>query len=98
MTQMRLFFFSGLRPSTWDELNRAFNLGFKALPWGEHGCIPTAMQPADQPGVPPVNAMLPGAHGGTMPESSDKAIAVQGTFFSVFCASYVIGQFMPLFY
>ena len=36
-----------------NELNRAFDLGFKPLPWGDHGYIPTAMQPAANAGVPP---------------------------------------------
>ena len=30
-----------------NELNRAFDLGFKPLPWGEKGYIPSAMQAAD---------------------------------------------------
>ena len=30
-----------------NELNRAFDLGFKPLPWGDQGHIPSAMQPAD---------------------------------------------------
>src|SRR5579862_5121741 len=30
-----------------NELNRAFELGFKPLPWGDQGHIPSAMQPAD---------------------------------------------------
>jgi HK97 family phage portal protein len=29
-----------------NELNRAFDLGFKPLPWGDQGYVPTAMQPA----------------------------------------------------
>ena len=30
-----------------NELNRSFDLGFKPLPWGDKGYVPTAMQPAD---------------------------------------------------
>ena len=30
-----------------NELNRAFDLGFKPLAWGDKGYIPSAMQPAD---------------------------------------------------
>jgi len=30
-----------------NELNRAFDLGFRPLPWGDQGHIPSAMQPAD---------------------------------------------------
>ena len=30
-----------------NELNRAFDLGFEPLPWGDKGYIPSAMQPAD---------------------------------------------------
>src|SRR5690349_4342812 len=30
-----------------NELNRAFDLGFKPLPWGDKGYVPSAMQPAD---------------------------------------------------
>jgi len=30
-----------------NELNRAFDLGFKALPWGDKGYVPSAMQPAE---------------------------------------------------
>jgi hypothetical protein len=30
-----------------NELNRAFDLGFEPLPWGDQGHIPSAMQPAD---------------------------------------------------
>jgi phage portal protein BeeE len=30
-----------------NELNRAFDLGFKPLPWGDQGHIPSAMQPAE---------------------------------------------------
>jgi hypothetical protein len=30
-----------------NELNRAFDLGFKELPWGDQGHIPSAMVPAD---------------------------------------------------
>jgi HK97 family phage portal protein len=30
-----------------NELNRAFDLGFKPLPWGDRGYVPSAMQPAD---------------------------------------------------
>jgi HK97 family phage portal protein len=29
-----------------NELNRAFDLGFKPLPWGDQGYIPSALQPA----------------------------------------------------
>jgi len=29
-----------------NELNRAFDLGFKPLPWGDRGYVPSAMQPA----------------------------------------------------
>ena len=42
-----------------NELNRAFDLGFKPLPWGDKGFIPSAMQPATgaptlgNSGVPP---------------------------------------------
>jgi len=32
-----------------NELNRAFDLGFKPLPWGDQGHIPSAMQPAEGP-------------------------------------------------
>jgi len=32
-----------------NELNRAFALGFKPLPWGDRGHIPSAMQPAEGP-------------------------------------------------
>src|SRR5579883_494706 len=32
-----------------NELNRAFDLGFKPLPWGDKGHIPSAMVPADGP-------------------------------------------------
>jgi len=31
-----------------NELNRAFDLGFKPLPWGDQGYIPSAMQPAGE--------------------------------------------------
>src|SRR5437899_12099051 len=30
-----------------NELNRAFDLGFKPLPWGDQGYVPSTMQPAD---------------------------------------------------
>jgi HK97 family phage portal protein len=30
-----------------NDLNRAFDLGFRPFPWGEQGYIPSAMQPAD---------------------------------------------------
>jgi phage portal protein BeeE len=33
-----------------NELNRAFDLGFKALPWGDKGYIPTSMQSAEGKG------------------------------------------------
>ena len=33
-----------------NELNRAFDLGFKPLPWGDRGYIPTAMQSATSAG------------------------------------------------
>jgi HK97 family phage portal protein len=42
-----------------NELNRAFDLGFKPLPWGDRGYVPTTLQPADAPGsagVPPAAA------------------------------------------
>jgi hypothetical protein len=29
-----------------NELNRVLDLGFKPLPWGDKGFIPTTMQPA----------------------------------------------------
>jgi len=32
-----------------NELNRAFALGFKPLPWGDRGHIPSALQPAEGP-------------------------------------------------
>jgi HK97 family phage portal protein len=31
-----------------NELNRAFDLGFKPLPWGDRGYLPSTMQPAGQ--------------------------------------------------
>ena len=31
-----------------NELNRSFDLGFKPLPWGDKGYVPSAMQAADQ--------------------------------------------------
>ena len=31
-----------------NELNRAFDLGFKPLPWGDHGYLPSAVQPAGE--------------------------------------------------
>jgi hypothetical protein len=31
-----------------NELNRAFALGFKPLPWGDQGYVPTAVQPAGE--------------------------------------------------
>jgi len=37
-----------------NELNRAFDLGFKPLPWGDRGYIPSAMQPVA--GATPTNA------------------------------------------
>ena len=37
-----------------NELNRVFDLGFKPLPWGDKGYMPTRLQPADRSaGVPP---------------------------------------------
>jgi hypothetical protein len=30
-----------------NELNRAFDLGFRPLPWGDRGYVPSALQPAD---------------------------------------------------
>jgi hypothetical protein len=35
-----------------NELNRAFALGFKPLVWGDQGFIPSAMQPAVGAGAP----------------------------------------------
>src|SRR5262249_2539827 len=31
-----------------NELNRAFGLGFKPLPWGDQGYVPSTMQPAGE--------------------------------------------------
>jgi hypothetical protein len=36
-----------------NELNAAFDLGFKPLPWGNKGYVPSTMQPAD--GTAPLN-------------------------------------------
>ena len=36
-----------------NELNRAFDLGFKPLPWGDKGYVPSAMQPAGEPVAKP---------------------------------------------
>ncbi len=33
-----------------NDLNRAFDLGFRPLPWGEQGYIPSAMQPVESAG------------------------------------------------
>jgi hypothetical protein len=30
-----------------NELNRSFDLGFKPLPWGDKGYVPSAMQAAE---------------------------------------------------
>ena len=47
-----------------NELNRAFDLGFKPLPWGDKGYIPSAMQPAD--GLAPAKPQ-----GGTAPPAHE---------------------------
>jgi hypothetical protein len=36
-----------------NELNRVFDLGFKPLPWGDQGHIPSTMRPADGGGLSP---------------------------------------------
>ena len=46
-----------------NELNRAFDLGFKPLPWGDRGYVPGAMQPADGAGVQGPNPGVAGAAG-----------------------------------
>jgi HK97 family phage portal protein len=46
-----------------NELNRAFDLGFKPLPWGDRGYVPSAMQPADGAGVQGPNPGVAGAAG-----------------------------------
>jgi len=33
--------------NSFQQLNRAFDLGFKPLPWGDKGYVPSAMQAAD---------------------------------------------------
>ena len=35
-----------------NELNRAFDLGFKPLPWGNKGYVPSTMQPAGESAPP----------------------------------------------
>jgi hypothetical protein len=40
-----------------NELNRAFDLGFEPLPWGDQGYVPSAMQPAE--GVAPASPPPP---------------------------------------
>jgi HK97 family phage portal protein len=42
-----------------NELNRSFDLGFKPLPWGDKGYVPTTMQPADAPAAPTQPAPQP---------------------------------------
>ncbi len=31
-----------------NDLNRAFDLGFRPLPWGDQGYVPSSMKPADE--------------------------------------------------
>jgi HK97 family phage portal protein len=52
-----------------NELNRAFDLGFKPLPWGDQGHIPSAMQPADAPNPAPGGQNPTPSGGGNQPKA-----------------------------
>jgi hypothetical protein len=52
-----------------NELNRAFELGFKPLPWGDQGHIPSAMQRADARNQKPEGQTPNPPSGGNQPKA-----------------------------
>jgi hypothetical protein len=52
-----------------NDLNRAFDLGFRPLPWGEQGYIPGGMQPADAVPTGGKNAITADPKPNSKPES-----------------------------
>lgn len=64
-----------------NELNRAFDLGFKPMPWGDKGYVPSSMQAAEGDSKTQPNEK-PAADKAEALSSSDKVFRNQGDVFS----------------
>ena len=62
-----------------NELNRGFDLGFKPLPWGDQGYIPSTMQPAGELKAQGLKLKVPSSPGGPPPDAFTRLAAALTT-------------------